>query len=93
MSDLPAGWLRDEGTWIIVVPIALKQSQLKRVCKQLLDIQRGRLIGMMPGPMMDDLKASMAALQAGKLAQVIEGNDKAIFQSTERINKDRTFFI
>lgn len=82
-------------TWIFESPIRLDPAAMKFAIENARKIQSDRLLSKKPGAMKDAIRASVAALNAGRVVQALLGEvkDYPIFKATTRERPERTFFI
>jgi lauroyl/myristoyl acyltransferase len=74
----PAYW--DGTQWIVQSHAALSQSQLNRVARWLVNVQRQRRLETIPGAKRDELDKTIRALRAGKIVCGLTGGD--VFKAT-----------
>ena len=79
----PAYW--DGTQWIVQSQAALSQSQLNRVARWLVNVQRQRRLETIPGPKRDELDKTIRALREGKIVCGVTGGD--FFKATTGTGK------
>ena len=75
-------WAGAEKGWIIDTETALTASELLRSKEYTLSVQKDRLRGLTPGPVMDECKETILALEQFRVTQNIIGTgDKVLFDA------------
>jgi hypothetical protein len=82
--------------WVVVVPAgtpAFSKATMKGVTDYIYKINLDRWHSAAPGDRKERIGTALKALQEGRVVQHLTGKgDQVMFQSTEKMNPDRTIF-
>lgn len=86
----------DNDRWVIVVPAgvpAFPKAAVQSMCDYIRKVNLDRWHSTPIGDRKDRIGKALKALQDGRVMQQLTGKgDQVMFQSTEKMNPDRTFF-
>lgn len=92
-SPLPAKYDAENDRWLLTVPFGLPASAIQSAAGYIFKINHDRWLGA-SGDKREFIGKALKALQEGRIQQVVVSKgDKTVFQSTERMNPDKTIFI
>ena len=92
MSPLPAKYDLDNDRWLLTVPFGLPDSAVRSAADYIFKVNHDRWLSA-SGDKREFIGKALKALQEGRIVQVVaDRGDQVIFQSTEKMNPDRTIF-
>lgn len=92
-SSLPAKYDLENDRWLLTVPFGLPDSAVQSAANYIFKINHDKWLGA-SGDKREFIGKALKALQEGRIVQVVANKgDQVIFQSTEKMNPERTIFI
>ena len=93
MKGYRMAWEAARGEWLVFAPVALSAAQLDRIARWAEPYQLQRYRAALPGDTKDELRRSVEALKARRVACIVQNNEGTVFASTERTKPERAIFV